>query len=69
MDSENSEFVVLVGPSGCGKSTNLRLIAGLEMTAAGEIYFGDHLVSDVHLRDRDISFAFQNDALYSRMSF
>ncbi|MFI6872618.1 ABC transporter ATP-binding protein [Streptomyces sp. NPDC050400] len=31
------EFVVLVGPSGCGKTTLLRLVAGFERAAAGEV--------------------------------
>lgn len=31
------ETVALVGPSGCGKSTALRLLAGLELPARGEV--------------------------------
>ncbi|MFI7007303.1 ABC transporter ATP-binding protein [Streptomyces sp. NPDC050145] len=31
------EFVVLVGPSGCGKTTLLRLVAGFERPAEGEV--------------------------------
>jgi NitT/TauT family transport system ATP-binding protein len=31
------EIVALVGPSGCGKSTALRLLAGLETPARGEV--------------------------------
>jgi taurine transport system ATP-binding protein len=33
----DGEFVAVLGPSGCGKSTLLRLIAGLEVPAAGRI--------------------------------
>jgi multiple sugar transport system ATP-binding protein len=68
---EDGEFVVLVGPSGCGKSTTLRLIAGLEVISSGEMIIGDHLVNDVHPRDRDIAMVFQNYALYlyDNMSF
>lgn len=32
------EFVAVVGRSGCGKSTMLRLIAGLEVPSAGDIF-------------------------------
>ncbi|MGY0023851.1 ABC transporter ATP-binding protein [Streptomyces sp. YJ-C3] len=31
------EFVVLVGPSGCGKTTLLRLVAGFERAAQGDV--------------------------------
>jgi ABC-type nitrate/sulfonate/bicarbonate transport system ATPase subunit len=38
------EMVCLVGPSGCGKSTLLRLIAGLDVPSAGEIWTGDERI-------------------------
>jgi len=60
--------MVLVGPSGCGKSTTLRMVAGLEEVAGGEIYIGDRLVNDVQPGDRDIAMVFQNYALYPHMS-
>jgi multiple sugar transport system ATP-binding protein len=62
------EFIVLVGPSGCGKSTTLRMIAGLEDLSEGEIYIGDHLVNDIHPKDRNIAMVFQSYALYPHMN-
>ena len=35
------EFLALLGPSGSGKTTLLRMIAGLEMPDAGEVWFGN----------------------------
>jgi NitT/TauT family transport system ATP-binding protein len=35
---EAGTFVSVVGPSGCGKSTLLRLIAGLELQTAGQMW-------------------------------
>ncbi len=64
----DKEFLVLVGSSGCGKSTLLRMIAGLEDITKGEIYIDDKLVNNVHPKDRDIAFVFQNYALYPHMS-
>lgn len=65
---EDKEFLVLVGSSGCGKSTLLRMIAGLENITDGKIFIDDKCVNDVHPKDRDIAFVFQNYALYPHMS-
>src|SRR3990167_8267789 len=64
----DKEFMVFVGPSGCGKTTTLRMIAGLEAVAAGEIRIDDRVVNDVPPMDRDIAMVFQNYALYPHMS-
>jgi sulfonate transport system ATP-binding protein len=37
LNIREGEFVCLVGPSGCGKSTLLNIIAGLEITDAGQV--------------------------------
>lgn len=36
---ESGDFVCIVGPSGCGKSTFLRIAAGLDSPAEGQIFF------------------------------
>jgi len=68
LDIIDGEFLVLVGPSGCGKSTLLRMIAGLEELTFGEIYIGDHQVTDLPSKERDIAMVFQNYALYPHMT-
>jgi len=68
LDVADSEFLVLVGPSGCGKSTALRMIAGLESISSGTLRIGERVVNDVHPKDRDIAFVFQNYALYPHMT-
>src|SRR5947208_9491662 len=68
LEIEDGEFVVLVGPSGSGKTTALRLLAGLEALAAGEIRVGDRIVNRVAPRDRDIAMVFQDYALYPQMT-
>lgn len=65
---QDKEFLVLVGSSGCGKSTLLRMIAGLEDITSGEIYIDGKCVNNVHPKERDIAFVFQNYALYPHMS-
>jgi multiple sugar transport system ATP-binding protein len=68
LEIRDREFMVLVGPSGCGKSTALRMIAGLETISSGTLTIGDRVVNDVHPKDRDIAFVFQNYALYPHMT-
>ena len=64
----DKEFLVLVGSSGCGKSTLLRMIAGLEEITNGEIFIDGKCVNNIHPKERDIAFVFQNYALYPHMS-
>jgi sulfonate transport system ATP-binding protein len=39
------EFVALIGPSGCGKSTLLRLVAGLDLPTAGELWVANDRIT------------------------
>ena len=65
---EDGEFFMLLGPSGCGKTTTLRMIAGLELPTAGEIYIDGQEVSQKPASQRDIAFVFQMFALYPHMN-
>ena len=68
LEINDKEFVVLVGPSGCGKTTTLRMIAGLEETSGGEIFFGERNVTALRSGKRNCSMVFQNYALYPHMT-
>ncbi|KQS68777.1 ABC transporter ATP-binding protein [Modestobacter sp. Leaf380] len=68
LEIADGEFLVLVGPSGCGKSTSLRMLAGLEDVTEGSIRIGDHDVTHVPPKNRDIAMVFQNYALYPHMT-
>jgi multiple sugar transport system ATP-binding protein len=65
---EDGEFLTLVGPSGCGKSTTLRLVAGLENPASGDILIEGQRVNDLPPQKRHISMVFQSYALFPHMS-
>ncbi len=63
----------ILGPSGCGKTTVLRLVAGLDVPDAGEIWLGDQLASSakrLHVppRHRNIGFVFQDLALWPHLT-
>ena len=68
LDIESGELVALLGPSGCGKTTLLRIIAGLETAAQGNILFSGEDTTDVHVRERNVGFVFQHYALFRHMS-
>lgn len=59
------ELVAVVGPSGVGKSTLLHLLGGLERPSAGEIAYGDRVLSTLdeaglaRFRNRHVGFVFQ----------
>ncbi len=61
-------LTTLLGPSGCGKTTLLRLVAGLEMPDAGQIFFDGQDVTAQGAEQRDISLVFQNYALFPYLS-
>ncbi|MEO1191496.1 MAG: ABC transporter ATP-binding protein [Pseudomonadota bacterium] len=65
---EDGEFFMLLGPSGCGKTTTLRMMAGLELPTAGQIYIDGEEVSQKPASQRDIAFVFQMFALYPHMN-
>ena len=63
LDIEPGSFVTLLGPSGCGKTTTLRMIAGFESPAEGEIYLGDEPINELTPNKRDTAMVFQSYAL------
>lgn len=67
-DIKQGELAALLGPSGCGKTTLLRILAGLEQTTNGQIYFDDNEVTYLSAKQRDIGFVFQNYALFRHMT-
>ncbi len=68
LEIEEGEFIVFVGPSGCGKSTILRMVSGLEKITSGSLTIDGVEVNNLAPKDRNISFVFQNYALYGNLS-
>ena len=62
------EFIAFLGPSGSGKSTLLRIIAGLEVADAGEVWLEGRRIDKLPPGDRSIAMVFQHYALYPHMS-
>lgn len=69
---DEGEIGCLLGPSGCGKTTILRLIAGFERPAHGEIRVRDKLLADINLslppEARRVGVVFQDYALFPHLT-
>ncbi len=48
LNIRRAEFLAVMGPSGCGKSTLLHLMAGIDRSTSGEVWFEDQLLSEMH---------------------
>jgi ABC-type Fe3+/spermidine/putrescine transport system ATPase subunit len=67
------ESVVILGPSGSGKTSLLRIIAGLDVPDAGEVWLAGRRVSAsrqilVPVNERHLGFVFQDLALWPHMT-
>ncbi len=67
LEIQDGEFFTLLGPSGCGKTTTLRIIAGLEQSDEGRVYFDGRDVTDLPPYRRNTGMVFQNYALWPHM--
>ena len=68
LEIEAGEVVAVLGPSGCGKTSLLRLLAGLEQAAGGEVWFGDLRVDQVAPHERGFGLMFQEYALFPHLN-
>jgi ABC-type Fe3+/spermidine/putrescine transport system ATPase subunit len=74
VDVLDGEILTLLGPSGCGKTTTLRMVAGLEIPDAGDIFFGEEAVVMTSRRlnlppnKRNVGMVFQSYAIWPHMT-
>lgn len=70
----SGEMVGIMGPSGCGKSTLLNIIGCIDIPTKGTYILGDKEISKLNfnrlskIRNKEISFVFQNFALLKEFS-
>jgi putative spermidine/putrescine transport system ATP-binding protein len=67
-DLPRGKFLTILGPSGCGKTTLLRMIAGFQKPARGEIFINGAAVGAVPPHRRSIGMVFQKLALFPHMT-
>lgn len=61
------EVLVLVGPSGSGKSTLLKIVSGIEMPDAGEVWLSGECCTNTPPYRRPVHTVFQNYALFPHL--
>ena len=64
LDVEEGHILCLLGPSGCGKTTLLRIIAGLETSDTGTVFFDGKNMEHVEPHRRNFGMMFQEFALF-----
>jgi spermidine/putrescine ABC transporter ATP-binding subunit len=67
LDIVRGEFFSILGPSGCGKTTLLRMLAGFEAPAEGEIYIDGQAMSAIPPHHRPVNMVFQNYAIFPHL--
>jgi len=68
LEFRDREYVSVIGPSGCGKSTLLKCLAGIIRQDSGQILIGDGEVTALPPEERQLSYMFQEIALFPHMS-
>ena len=68
LDVARGEFFCLLGPSGCGKTTLLRMIAGLDIPSAGQIFIDGQDMTDWPAWRRPSNMMFQSYALFPHLT-
>ena len=66
-DMSEGEVIALLGPSGCGKSTLLFLIAGLEKSDSGNVFWQGINLDGIPSYRRGFGLMFQDYALFPHM--
>ncbi|HZR96537.1 MAG TPA: TOBE-like domain-containing protein [Gaiellaceae bacterium] len=68
IDVESGSLTALLGPSGSGKSTLLRVIAGLEVADAGDVFISGKEATALAPQKRGVGFVFQHYAPFTHMT-
>ena len=68
LDVPAGSFFSILGPSGCGKTTLMRMIAGFETPASGDIRIKGRSVVGTPPNKRNVKMVFQHLALFPMMN-
>ncbi len=68
LELQENKTISILGKSGCGKSTFLKIIAGLETAASGEIILNNTNISNIKPSVRNIVYLFQEALLFPHLN-
>jgi sulfate transport system ATP-binding protein len=68
IEVQSGSLTALLGPSGSGKSTLLRVIAGLEVADAGDVFISGKEATALAPQKRGVGFVFQHYAPFKHMT-
>src|SRR5436309_11710675 len=68
VDVASGSLTALLGPSGSGKSTLLRVIAGLDIPDAGDVFISGREATALAPQKRGVGFVFQHYAPVTHMT-
>ena len=68
IEVQSGSLTALLGPSGSGKSTLLRVIAGLEVADAGDVFISGREATALAPQKRGVGFVFQHYAPFKHMT-
>src|SRR3954469_24382407 len=68
LEVQSGSLTGLLGPSGSGKSTLLRVIAGLELADAGDVWISGEDATALAPQKRGVGFVFQHYAPFKHMT-
>jgi multiple sugar transport system ATP-binding protein len=65
---DDGSFCAMTGPAACGKSSLLRLVAGLESPAAGQVLVGGEVLENRRPARTGIAMVLPGDSLFAHLS-
>jgi len=68
IDIYEGEFFSIIGPSGSGKSTLLKIVAGVESSTEGNVFYRSRILDPSASKSRDIVMVWQSLALFPHMN-
>lgn len=68
LEIQPNEYFIILGPTGAGKTVLLETIAGIHVPDKGKIFFGNHEITAIEPRSRNIGMVYQDYMLFPHLT-